>query len=120
MTSDWRDWVIRFKNTCIWSWAGWRDSWATEMGLRQWSVVVAGSTALAFWCDFSVAETGLILLAGMVIIIAELLNTGIEKACDLVTTDTHPLAKKAKDASSAGVAVAALTGLAVWLLVLFG
>ena len=48
------------------------------------------------------------------------MNTGVEKACDLVSTDDHPLAKKAKDASSAAVATTAIGGLSIWVLVLFG
>ena len=120
MTSDWRDWVIRFKNTCIWSWAGWRDSRATEMGLRQWAGVVVVSDILVLIGDFSVAERGLIIFAGFMLLAAELMNTGVEKACDLVSTQEHPLAKKAKDAGSAAVAVTALGELSLWLLLLFG
>lgn len=118
MTSNWKDWVVRFKNTCIWSWHGWRDSWKTEMGLRQWTVIVALSCSLALLSDLSVPEQGLIILSGAIVLIVELLNTGIEKACDLVSTDQHPLAKKAKDAGSAAVALAALVALAMWCLVL--
>ena len=120
MTSNWRDWVVRFKNTCIWSWEGWRDSWATEMGLRQWAVVVVLSDILALLSDISVAEQGLIIFAGFMLLAAELMNTGVEKACDLVSTEQHPLAKKAKDAGSAAVAVTALGGLCVWILVWVG
>ena len=51
---------------------------------------------------------------------AELLNTAIEEAVNLVTTDTHPLARKAKDCGSAGVALAAFAGGAAWVVVLAG
>lgn len=120
MSRDWRVWVRRFWNSCVWSWAGWRDSWATEMGLRQWAVAVAISTGAALVIDLSVAERGLVIGFGLLLLAAELLNTGIEKACDLVSTDAHPLAKKAKDAGSAGVAVTALAAGVMWLLVLVG
>lgn len=90
------------------------------MGLRQWTVVVILSDVLALLSNFSVAEQGLIIFSGFTLLAAELMNTGVEKACDLVSTDDHPLAKKAKDASSAAVATTAIGGLSIWVLVLFG
>ena len=52
----------------------------------------------------------LLLTIGAVITL-ELVNTAIERAVDLVTSDFHPLAKAAKDIAAAAVLVAA--GLAV-------
>ena len=51
-------------------------------------------------------------------ILAELLNSAVERCVDLVTNDFHELAKHAKDAGSAAVLVALIiTGL-IWLTVL--
>jgi diacylglycerol kinase len=49
---------------------------------------------------------------------AELFNTVIEAIIDLVTEDYHPLAKKAKDVAAAAVLMAAITAVAVGLLIL--
>ena len=49
---------------------------------------------------------------------AELFNTVIEAVIDLVTEDYHPLAKKAKDVAAAAVLTAAITAVAVGLLIL--
>lgn len=50
--------------------------------------------------------------------LAELLNSAVERCVDLVTEDYHDLAKHAKDAGSAAVLIALIiTGL-IWLTVL--
>lgn len=54
------------------------------------------------------------------VLVAELLNTGIEKAIDRVGYEDHPLSKFAKDAGSAGVFVALLNVPVTWGLILFG
>ena len=46
----------------------------------------------------------LFLMMGL-ILVAELINTAIESLTDLVTTEIHPLAKRAKDVASAAVFV---------------
>lgn len=51
-------------------------------------------------------------------ILAELLNSAVERCVDLVTEDYHKLAKHAKDAGSAAVLISLIiTGL-IWLTVL--
>lgn len=110
----------RFWNTVIWSWQGWTAAWASEKTLRQWAILNIGSAALAFWLPLSPAERALILALGLLVLAAELLNTAIEEAVNYISTDQHPLARKAKDCGSAGVALAALAGLSAWLVILIG
>ena len=110
----------RFWNTCVWSWAGWTAAWASEKTLRQWTLVNLLSAGLAFWLDLTAAERALILALGLLVLAAELLNTAIEETVNHISTDRHPLAKKAKDCGSAGVALAALAGGAAWAVILIG
>ena len=110
----------RFWNTVVWSWAGWTAAWASEKTLRQWTLVNLLSAALAFALDLTAAERALILALGLLVLAAELLNTAIEETVNLVSPDPHPLAKKAKDCGSAGVALAALAGGVAWGIVLVG
>ena len=72
----------RFANTVIWSLAGWRAAWATEKTLRQWTVVNLLSAGLAFALDLSPAERGLILALGLLVLAAEVMNTGLEVVVD--------------------------------------
>ena len=110
----------RFWNTCLWSWAGWTAAWASEKTLRQWTLVNLLSAGLAFWLDLTAAERALILALGLLVLAAELLNTAIEETVNYISTDRHPLAKKAKDCGSAGVALATLAGGVAWAVILIG
>ncbi|MEZ5796522.1 MAG: diacylglycerol kinase [Paracoccaceae bacterium] len=110
----------RFANTVIFSLRGWSAAWASEKTLRQWTLVNLLSAALAFALDLTPAERALILALGLLILAAELLNTAIEEAVNHISTDIHPLAAKAKDCASAGVALAALAGGLAWAVILVG
>ncbi len=110
----------RFANTCLWSWHGWRATWATEKSLRQWTVVNVISAALAFTLDLTPGERGLILALGLLVLAAELMNTGLEEVVDYLSTQPDPRAKKAKDCGSAAVALTALAGGVAWMVILLG
>ncbi len=108
----------RFANTVIWSWDGWRAAWATEKTLRQWTVVNVLSAAFAFSLDLTVAERGLILALGLLVLAAELMNTGLEEVVDYISKADDPRAKKAKDCGSAAVALTAIAGGVAWVVIL--
>lgn len=110
----------RFANTVIWSWEGWCAAWATEKTLRQWTLVNVASAALAFSLDLTAAERGIILALGLLVLAAELMNTGIEEAIDYISGEDHPRAKKAKDCGSAAVALTAIAGGVAWAVILIG
>lgn len=110
----------RFLNTCIWSWDGWRAAWASEKTLRQWTVVNGLSIGLSLWIDMTPAERALIWALGLLILAAELMNTGLEEVVDYISKDTDARAKKAKDCGSAAVALTALAGGVAWVVVLIG
>jgi diacylglycerol kinase (ATP) len=110
----------RLTNTVIWSWDGFRAAWATEKTLRQWTLANVASAALAFSLDLTPAERALILALGLLVLAAELINTGLEEVVDLVSPETHPAAKKAKDCGSACVALTAIAAGVAWVVVLVG
>ncbi len=63
-------------------------------------------------------EWAIIGLAVGFVFVAEIFNTVIEALIDIVTKEYHPLAKQAKDAAAGAVLVAAMTAVAVGLLIL--
>ena len=121
---DMRAWVMaegrRFWRTVIWSWAGWRASWASEKTLRQWTLANVASAVLAFALPLTPGERALILALGLMVLVAELLNTAIEETVDYISTAQDPRAGRAKDAGSAAVAVAAIAAGLAWLVILIG
>ena len=112
--------LYRFRKRVIWSWDGWLNSWRNEPSLQQWVWANVVSAGFALLLDLAPIERALILSLGILILAAELMNTGIERAIDHVSRDDHPLAKQAKDAASAAVALTAIAAGVAWLVILFG
>lgn len=110
----------RLKWTVIWSLDGWRAAWTSEASLRHWTRANAASILLALALDLSSVERALVIGFGLMILVAELLNTSIEDVVNRIDTAPHPLSKKIKDVGSAGVAMAAVAAGVVWLIVLIG
>ena len=104
---------------CIWSWAGTRDAWIHEHSFRSWVWANLVSAAAALWL-LEGGERALILALGVLVLAAEALNTGLECVVDLVSEEKSELARRAKDAGSAGVALTAIAAGLAWLAVLFG
>ena len=69
---------------------------------------------------FSLAQRALILALGVLVLAAELFNTAIEDAIDYISIKEHPMAKRAKDAGSAAVALTAVAAGIAWLVILIG
>ena len=108
----------RFLNTCIWSLDGWKACWASEKTLRQWTFVNGLSITLALYLELSGLERAVIIALGLLVLAVELMNTAMETAIDYISPDPHPLAKKAKDAGSAAVAMTAIAALVAWIFIL--
>ena len=56
----------------------------------------------------------------LLVLVVELLNSGIEAVTDRVSLEDHALAKRAKDLGSAAVMISLVNVPVVWLLALFG
>lgn len=110
----------RFRNTVVWSLAGWQAAWQREKSLRQWTVVNVAFAIPAFALDLSGAERGLVLGLGLLVLAAELINTAIEEVVDDVSEEIRDRARRAKDCGSAGVAMTAIAAGVAWLCVLVG
>lgn len=109
----------RLKWRVVWSCAGLRDTWASEHSFRTWVWANVVSAGLAIWL-LEGAALALILALGILVLAVELINTALERAVDLVSLEQSDLARKAKDAGSAGVMVAAIAVGVAWGVVLVG
>ena len=69
---------------------------------------------LAFWIGQSWVETALLAGTVVMVMVVELLNTGIESAIDRIGPEWHALAKRAKDMGSAAVLLSVLLCVGVW------
>ena len=100
------------------SMAGLRAGWG-ETAFRQEAMASAVLLPAAFWLGRDWVEV--VLLAGTVILImiVELLNTGIETAIDRIGPEWHDLSKRAKDMGSAAVLLSLLLCALTWCLAIF-
>jgi diacylglycerol kinase (ATP) len=108
----------RFCDRVVWSLDGWRNIWQTEPSLKQWIVANCISTPLAIYLPLSAAETAIIVMGGIMVLAAECMNTAIERVVDDISMERRDLAKQAKDAGSAAVAVTAISVGAAWVTIL--
>ena len=98
--------------------AGLRAGWS-ETAFRQEAIVAALLLPLSFWLGRSWMETALLAGSVMLVLIVELLNTGIETAIDRIGPEWHSLSKAAKDLGSAAVLLSILLCVGVWLAALW-
>ena len=89
--------------------AGWQ-----ETAFRQEAIAAMVLLPLAFWLGQSWVETALLAGSVLLVMIVELLNTGIESAIDRIGPEWHDLSKRAKDMGSAAVLLSLLLCLGVW------
>lgn len=89
--------------------AGW-----LETAFRQETIAAFFLVPLAFWLGDSWVETALLAGTVLMVMIVELLNTGIETAIDRISPEWHALSKRAKDLGSAAVLLSLLLLGGVW------
>jgi diacylglycerol kinase (ATP) len=94
--------------------AGLRSGWG-ETAFRQEALAAIVLVPLAFWVGKTWVETALLAGSVMLVMMVELLNTGIETAIDRIGPEWHDLSKRAKDMGSAAVLLSLLLCLGIWL-----
>jgi diacylglycerol kinase (ATP) len=94
--------------------AGLRAGW-NETAFRQEAIAAIVLIPTAFWVGRSWIEVALLAGSVMLVMMVELLNTGIETAIDRIGPEWHDLSKRAKDMGSAAVLLALLLCAGVWL-----
>lgn len=92
---------------------GLRAGWG-EAALRQEMVAAVLLLPLAFWVGQNWLEVALLCGAVVLVLIVELLNTGIETAIDRIGPEWHVLSKRAKDMGSAAVLLSLLLCGGIW------
>jgi diacylglycerol kinase (ATP) len=96
--------------------------WAVkkERHLRYHFIAALAVLLLALFFHASALEFFLLILAALLVIFAELINTAIEALVDLVTDEYHELAKRAKDVAAGAVLVTSVGAMILGYLVLSG
>lgn len=91
-----------------------------EAAFRQEAILALVLLPLALVLGDNGLERAMLIASVLMVLIVELLNTGIEAVVDRIGNEYHDLAGYAKDAGSAAVLIALVQLVVVWLLVLIG
>jgi diacylglycerol kinase (ATP) len=104
----------RLRHAMGYSFEGLRAGWH-EAAFRQEVLLAIVLLPLAFWLGRSWVEVALLAGTVLLVMIVELLNTGIETAIDRIGPEWHDLSKRAKDMGSAAVLLSLLLCAGVWI-----
>jgi diacylglycerol kinase (ATP) len=98
--------------------AGWWYMLRTQRNAWIHAIFTMAAVIGGLWLGLSRVEWAIIALTIGAVWMAEFVNTALEAVVDLTSPNAHPLAKAGKDVAAAAVLVAALTSVAVGLLIL--
>ena len=97
---------------------GLRAAWP-EPAFRAEALLALVFLPAAFWLGQSWVEQMLLVATVVLVLVVELLNTGIEAAIDRIGPEWHALSKQAKDVGSAAVLLSLLLCGATFIAALF-
>ena len=111
--------VARLVAAFGYSMQGLKSTYVTEAAFRQevWLAVVL--IPLAWLVGSSPLEQAILIASVLLLLVVELLNSGIEKVVDRIGDDFHELSGAAKDAGSAAVLLTLGLVVVIWVGVLF-
>ena len=111
--------VRRLYAATIYSLQGLRAAFRNEAAFRQEVILSIFLIPLGLWLGESGVERALLAGTILLVMIVELINSGIEAVVDRFGGEHHELSGIAKDVGSAAVLVALVNVIVVWCLVLF-
>ena len=110
----------RIWNALLYSFDGFAAALRHEDAFRQEVFLALILIPLALQLRVGGGAKSVMIASVLLVLIVELLNSGIEAVTDRVSLEDHALAKRAKDLGSAAVMLSLINVPLVWLLVMFG
>jgi Diacylglycerol kinase len=93
---------------------GLQSAWKNEAAFRQELMLVLVLTPLAFWLGEGLTQQLLLMIVAWLVVIVEILNSGIEAVVDRIGSEHHELSGRAKDLGSAAVFLSLTLTIVVW------
>ena len=106
--------LTRIIKAAGYSWQGFRAAWKHESAFRQETMLALMLAPIAVWLGRNAVEISLLIGSVILVVIIELLNSGIEAVVDRVGDEPHKLSGRAKDMGSAAVLLSLALTLFVW------
>ena len=109
--------IKRIINAVVFSCKGISATWKSEAAFREEILLGIIMFPAAFLLGETLTQTAILIIPLFIVLIVELLNTGIEHVVDRVGFERHELSGLAKDAGSAAVFLSNMLIVCVWSLV---
>lgn len=97
---------------------GLRACWRNEAAFRQEGLLAIPLLVVAAMWPLTGVERAVMMASVLLVLIVELLNSGIEAAIDRISPEHHALSGLAKDVASAAVSMSLLLVVVVWTCIL--
>ena len=110
--------ITRIINATGYSWLGLKAAFKHEAAFRQELLLCAILFPVAIWFAESAIEYALLISSLILILIVELLNSGIEAVVDRFGGEMHKLSGRAKDIGSAAVMLTLINAAITWGVIL--
>jgi diacylglycerol kinase (ATP) len=105
-------------NTIQYSISGLYSAFRSEQAFRLELAIAIILLPLGFFLGKNDYDKIFLISSVVLVLIVELLNTGLEKITDRVSTELHPLSKMVKDLGSAAVFLSICLCASIWLIIL--
>ncbi|WP_301108144.1 diacylglycerol kinase family protein [Sporosarcina sp.] len=103
----------------VYAWDGILDGFAKGRNMKSHGLSAVVVIIAGWLTGLSLIEWLIIILLIGGVMALELMNTAVEYVVDLVTSEHHPLAKKAKDIAAGSVLIFALASAVIGCLIFF-
>ena len=111
--------IARLINAMGYSRDGLSAAWRHEAAFREEVLLAIVTIPLALFFGNSGVDRALLIGSILLILIVEILNSGLEAIVDKASPEKHELAKRAKDMGSAAVLLSLVNAAVVWVCVLW-
>ena len=111
--------LTRLINALGYSRDGLAAAWKNEAAFREEALLATIAIPLAFYLGKTGADRALMVGSIVLILIVEILNSGLDAVVDKASPEKHELAKRAKDMGSAAVLLSLVNAAVIWACVLW-
>ena len=111
--------LTRLFNALGYSRDGLAAAWKHEAAFREEVLLLLVAVPLALYFGQDGMARALLISSILLVLIVEILNSGLEAIVDKASPEKHELAKRAKDMGSAAVLLALINAAVVWACVLW-
>ncbi len=112
--------LVRIGRAATHSAHGLASAYSAESAFRREVWLSAVMLPAAFWIGRGWVEIAMLAGSAWLVLVVELLNSGLEATIDRVSLEWHELSKLAKDVGSAAVLMALLLCAGIWIAAIVG